>query len=119
MEACDLDDKSVIEYMGLDCFDEHTHVLTEQGVMGVQQLVHMDEPRPRVWSFDPATGRTELRNIIWVSEHTTPKAMYEIEYEGGTLRVTEDHLIWSVTRNEYVKVQDLHEGEELLAAQPA
>jgi hypothetical protein len=37
----------------------------------------------------------------------------ELEYEGGTVRLTENHKVWSVSRSKYVKMKDVLPGEQL------
>ena len=51
---------------------------------------------PRVLTFNHETGETEYKSVIGTSEHTTDQDMYEIEYDGGVLRVTADHKVWMV-----------------------
>jgi hypothetical protein len=40
--------------------------------------------------------------------------MLEIEYEGGSVWVTENHLVWSETRNMYIEARYIEEGEDIL-----
>jgi hypothetical protein len=95
------------------CFDPETLVETEFGMRKIIDIVRDPQP-PRVWSFNHKTGERELKQVLYQSEHTTTDKMIEIEYEGGTLRVTENHEIWSVTHQRYVKVKDVREDEEVL-----
>jgi hypothetical protein len=44
--------------------------------------------------------------------------MLEICYEGGSVRLTPDHRLWSVTRRTYVAARDVSVGEELLPYRP-
>ena len=40
--------------------------------------------------------------------------MYKIEYEGGSISVTGNHPVWSVTRNAYIRADDIQEDEEIM-----
>ena len=95
------------------CFEGSTLVSTETGQIRIDDLVAMKSP-PRVWSFNHSTGKNELKLVLGTSKHPTSKRMVEIEYDGGALKVTEDHKIWSVTRGAYVMAKDLNESDELL-----
>lgn len=98
---------------GSFCFDPQTVVCTEAGDVIIADLVVQDKP-PRVWSFNHDSQKLELAEIVGKSRHATKRRMVEIEYEGGSLRVTEDHKIWSVTRNAYVEAASLLDDEEVL-----
>lgn len=98
---------------GSFCFDPQTIVCTEAGDVTIADLVAQDKP-PRVWSFNHDSQKLELAEIVGKSRHATKRRMVEIEYEGGSLRVTEDHKIWSVTRNAYVEAASLLDDEEVL-----
>lgn len=99
------------------CFHPDTYVLTEIGMIPIRELISLNNP-PKVVSWNHALEKVELKEIIATSEHATNEDMFEIEYEGGTFRVTENHEVWSVTRNAYVKAKNLIEGEDILAVNP-
>jgi hypothetical protein len=100
------------------CFAPQTLVETENGPMRVDALTSMTSP-PKVLSFNHETQQQEYKSISATSEHATEEDMYEIEYEGGTLQVTGNHKLWSITRNAYVRVDEILEGEFLLPMQLA
>lgn len=100
-------------FAGEFCFDPDTEVLTEEGYVRIDDLVY-NKNAPKVASMNITTGEVEYKEIIASSRHTTEDEMYELEYEGGTLRVTASHKIWSVTRNAYVRVCDIQENEDVM-----
>lgn len=104
-------------FAGEFCFDPETYLVTETGKMKIKEFIRMED-KPRVMSFNHKTQTTEYKNVIASSEHETEEDMYELDYEGGTLRVTGNHKIWSVTRNAYIRVDEIAEGEEVLVLGP-
>ncbi len=56
----------------------------------------------------------ELKDVGTQSVHETEEEMYKIEYEGGSISVTGNHPIWSVTRNAYIRADDIQEDEEVM-----
>ena len=99
------------------CFHPDTLVETNKGKLPINELVngkYKGDETLLVWSVNRETGEQELKPIINRLERPTPEDMVEIEHEGGTLRVTESHKVWSVTRNCYVMAKDIYLGEELL-----
>ena len=99
--------------LGAFCFAPETIVATEEGPMQIQELVRRPTP-PRVQSFSHETGVVEYADVVGASEHSSEKDLVEVEYDGGVLRVTEDHKIWSVTRGAYVEAASLLPDEEVL-----
>lgn len=99
------------------CFHPDTWVVTEQGRMQIKDLVAMPQP-PRVLSWNHAEEKPEFKRILNQSQHANKKRMVEVEWEGGKLRVTEDHKIWSVTRGAYVEARSLQPDEEVAAFGP-
>jgi uracil-DNA glycosylase len=95
------------------CFHGDTLVETENGRKKIRDLV--DDPNPpRVWSQNLESGTAELKPIVSTSSHPTKRRMMELELDNTTIRVTEDHKVWSVTRKSYVEARDLDPGEEFL-----
>lgn len=109
MEATDLFDQDFQDY----CIDPEAYVVTEGGRIKLKDFVLDKEAYGKVLSFNHETNKTEYKTCLNVSTHTTAQDMFEIEYEGGTIRLTEDHKVWSETRQQYVRVKDLQEGEEI------
>ena len=96
------------------CFHPDTLVVTEQGKIRIEDFIAM-EARPRVLSYNHNLCTAEYKEVIFASVHDTTEDMYEIEYDGGTLRVTGNHKIWSVTRSAYIRADEICEDEEILA----
>lgn len=97
------------------CVALGSFVSTDRGMIMLQDIIDMPAAsRPLVHSFNHATEEVELKAIGTTSIHPPEEDMYEIAYEGGTITVTGNHQIWSVTRNEYIRADDIQEGEELL-----
>lgn len=94
------------------CFHPDTLVETEHGRMRILDIVQ-SKADTRVWSFNHATGQRELKRLLNKVEIPTPERMMELEYEGGTVRLTENHKVWSVSRGEYVRLKDVLPGEQL------
>lgn len=106
--------QQIMDYGYMDvCFHPDTHVFTEQGPIKIKELIKQTNP-PKVLSFNHNTNSQEYKPIEFQSQHTTSKQMVEIQYEGGSLFITEDHEIWSVTRDAYIRATDIQPDEELL-----
>lgn len=95
------------------CFHPDTLVCTEIGFMPISELVDV-QVKPRVLSFNHENRTLEWSEILLCSEHETDEEMYELDYEGGTIQVTANHKIWSVTRDQYVRVDEIFVDEEVL-----
>ena len=100
-------------FAGEYCFDPETYVWTERGPIQIKDLVDMDD-KPRVWSFNTKSGTPELKPILLSSRHSTNERLVEIEYDGGTIRVTENHKVWSETRKCYIEAINIQPDEEVL-----
>ena len=99
---------------GLFCFHPDTYVLIEDGSKRkIKDLVHESNP-PKVLSFNVKTNQVEAKPLLHRSEHTTNKRMVEVDYGSGSVVVTEDHKIWSVTRQSYVEAGLLTEDDVIL-----
>ncbi len=98
------------------CFHPDTLVETEHGKLSILEVVQ--RPGTKVWSYNHKTGARELKEVLGGSHTPSSKPMLEITYEGGTIRVTEDHKVWSNTRSCYVEAKDtlLNEDVELFLA---
>lgn len=98
---------------GAYCWLPTTFVKTEIGPLQIKDLVAMHTP-PKVLSYNHSTDALEYKDVINQSEHKTDKRMVEIEYEGGSITVTEDHEVWSETRKSYIEAKDINPDEEIL-----
>ena len=99
--------------IGKDCFHPETYVLTTTGPVKIKDLYSMGE-LPTVMSYNHLSGKTEFKDSVGVYKKISDKKFVCISYQGGSLRVTEDHEIWSVTKNKYIKAVDVQEDEEVL-----
>lgn len=63
-------------------------------------------PRVEILSYDTDTGKVSYMPILAYSRHKTDEEMYEIEYDGGSMRVTENHLVYTKNRG-YIKAKDI------------
>lgn len=95
------------------CLDLNSYVSTEEGMIKLIDLINMGD-RPRVCSYNHESQEIELKEVGNHSIHKPEDDMYEIDYGCGTIRVTGNHQIWSVTRNAYVRVDGIKVDEELL-----
>lgn len=103
------DDPDFLKY----CFSPNTLVVTDKGRVPISQISESIEDY-RVLSYDHHSGDFEFKQVYASVVSEPAKPMVEIEYEGGSVRVTEDHEFWSVTRNSYVQAKDLTPDDELL-----
>lgn len=96
------------------CFHEDTNIFTDKGLINIREVVK-NPYLYKVKSYNHLNNEVEYKDIINTSEHTTYDDMYELESSNGVkIKVTENHKVWSKTRNSYVKVKDLLLGEELI-----
>lgn len=95
------------------CIDLRMFVETIQGKIRLGELLTMKAP-PLVKSFNHATEEIEYKPAAYQSIHTTDEPMVEIEYEGGSIRVTANHEVWSETRKCYIRADSIQEGEEVV-----
>ena len=102
----DLSDKAVVKY----CLSGVNKVFTETGEKPIGDVVVGD----RVLSFNHSENKSEFNEVVSVSHHETSERMFELDYGDGTIRLTEHHEVWSVTRQQYIQVKDLYEDEEVL-----
>ena len=102
-------------FAGEMCFHKDTMVDTECGLINIVNLVNMPESDwPLVWSYNHERNEKELKPIINAFEHETNDDMYEIEYDGGLVRVTAKHKIWVVNKNAYIEAQHIETDDTLL-----
>jgi len=96
------------------CFVYETLVETKTGMKPIGQLVD-EKSTEEVKSFDH-----EKQEIVWapITGHSVMDEVdewFEVETENGQkFIVTENHWVWSVSKDDYVQVRDLEPGEELL-----
>lgn len=91
------------------CVDPTSLVTTPDGLRMIRDI----RPGDQVLSHDHTSGKDVFNEVTATLEHDTHEDTYEIEHEHGTLRVTGNHELWSVTRGCYVRADALLPGEEL------
>lgn len=96
------------------CFHPDTYVETDKGKVKIKTIVDCID-KYRILAYNHIDRILEYKPILAGTKFDCDEDMYEIAYAGGTLRVTENHELWSVTRQCYIKAKDLHEGEEVLS----
>ena len=97
-----------------DCCHPDSIVRTRNSYKKAKDVLVGDE----VLSFNKITCVREYRKVVAKHNRATGP-MLEILYEGGSLRVTPDHELWSVTRDRYVVAREVTLGEELLPHRPS
>lgn len=102
---------------GIYCFHPDTLVETNRGLYTLDKLTSMNTDDVLVKSYNHNSNSIEFKPILNKLKLTNTKALIRIDYEDGSLQVTEDHQIWSVTRQRYIKAKDLLEGEEILSSE--
>jgi hypothetical protein len=95
------------------CFHPDTFVETEIGKIKIKELIELQD-KPKVLSYNHETRTLEYKRILFSSEHESSERMVELEYEGGLVQVTENHKVWSNTRQCYIEVKYLTQDEEII-----
>lgn len=95
---------------GAQCFHRDTKVLTEKGLVPITDLALGQ----RVWSWNHKNSKYELKRILNIFKHKNKKKMVKIKHEKGELKVTCDHPIWSITRNQYIPAGELTAKDKIL-----
>lgn len=91
-------------------------VIDEEGRTVTAKELHNNKDITHVLSYNHTTGKNELQRINHRFELAKEAfQIIDITLEDGTvLSVTENHPIWSVTRGEYVRADQLTLNDELL-----
>lgn len=92
------------------CFPAGTLVQTVSKETPIEEMKVGD----LVVSYNHEKNCLELKTVEAVKEKTTTEEMLRIYVsETDFIECTENHQIWSVTRQSYVKAKDIQDGEEL------
>lgn len=86
-----------------------TEVSTPTGFKNIQQLQLGD----LVNSYNTSTDKLEQDMVVGIHVELTEKKMLVLAYPGGSVHCTEDHLIWSERRRNYVTANALYFNETL------
>ena len=98
-----------------ECFPADAVVELADGTFAALGDIVSSPERYVVKTFNHESGRVEPQPVIagW-SNGTKPGSMMEVELEDGSKQLASDnHRWWSVTRNCYVRTDELLPGEEL------
>jgi DNA polymerase I-like protein with 3'-5' exonuclease and polymerase domains len=101
---------------GTFCFHPDTLVETELGPLSISKLCSKDYQDTLIKSYNHSTNQVELKPILSSITLRNLKQVVEISYEGGEIAVTEDHEIWSVTKNNYVQASKIEISEEIIVS---
>lgn len=95
------------------CFHGDVLVSTDKGLVPIKDLV-CNFTEYKALSYNHCTQELEYKTIV-ASSVTIPKEpVIELQFEGGTLTVTESHEVWCVNKNAYIAVRDIELGDEVL-----
>lgn len=98
------------------CFTGDQLVATDQGQISIKDIVE-NKLDVRVLTHNHITGTDEYQKVERYEKNPLGKRrLVKITTSNGEIKCTEDHLIWSVTRNKYIEARDLQEGEEVKSA---
>lgn len=98
-----------------ECFPRGTLVTTQSGLLPIETVV-ANFKNYQVLSFNHEAGAWEFRQVTNGFIKKTRKNLLRIKTQQGEFTCTEDHEIFSVTRNCYVKAKDLRVDDELMSA---
>lgn len=98
------------------CFPYHVTVATDRGPMPIGRLVEQ-KAAARVWAFNHATGRPELRAVECYEQHAPRPCVTVRLSDGRTLEATADHPVY-VVGSGYVKAGELVAGQEVRTYEP-
>lgn len=96
-----------------ECFPAGTPIATRAGAVPIEKIVEAPTEH-EVLSFNHQTNETEYKLVVRGMKTPGFQGLIEIEHEKGTLRVTPEHPIWSVTRQQYVPAGELTPEDEIL-----
>ena len=94
----------------MGCFPEGTLILTPQGRHLIEDLKIGDE----VLSYDYKNKNVITNVITSIDVKDRSKTIQLVLDNGEMLEATKEHPIYEVTKDQYVKIQDLKEGNQLL-----
>ena len=93
---------------GMFCFTAGTMVLTAEGEKRIEEL----EPGDLVWSYEPAGGRQELKEVVQTYENETEEVVH-IHAGGKEITATPHHPFYSPVKG-WTDAVELRAGDLLL-----
>ena len=104
-----LDEVHQLTTQAQQCLPGDMVVATPLGDVAINDLSPGDE----VYSFNHSTLQTET-SVVVATQQMGTKELLEIELsDGGILRCTPDHKVWSESRNSYIRADELTLEDEL------
>ena len=85
-------------------------VLTPSGFRPIESLQMGDE----VISYNEGQCENEPDTVIGRHQMLVSKPLFEIKYEGGSVRCTHDHMVWVNSRRSYVAADKLFFSDQVL-----
>ena len=91
------------------CFVEGTEVLTETGLVNIEDI----KPGMKVYSYNEVADRAELKEVLSVSENYTQEEIYSVYVDGEVIESTDVHPYY-VKDKGYVAAKELKAGDVLV-----
>jgi len=96
------------------CCHANTILITEDGEKTIQDICE-NKYRGKVLAYDVNTNNEVFDEVVAHSILENNSDWYEIILEnGGTIKLTGNHLVWLPELNCYRRVDELNEGDEVL-----
>ena len=93
------------------CFPENAEVLmADKSFKKISEVSIKD----KVLSFNHKNEEVEVSSVTSIHKLKPNQDMVTVHLDCGYQKCTADHQWWSVTRQAYIKAEDLIEGEEIL-----
>lgn len=96
-----------------ECFPEGAKVALGDGSFETIENIVKDPESYSVMSFNHGTGVPEVKPVISGSSKKVRTSIVTLSYNGGKLRLTANHPVWSHTRNEYIRADQIQAGEDV------
>ena len=113
----DKDWKMVVADESHYCFPYRTKVKTDKGTYEIGKIVE-EKIGNKVLSYNFCTQQMEWKRITDRHEiNNSNENLIKIKHENGELTCSENHKIYSITRNKWIKSKSIQENEELQVLQ--
>jgi intein/homing endonuclease len=94
------------------CFPYDTEVITDEGSAKIGDVVENDVGN-KVLSYDTETKKSTWQTVTNRYKNIHNNRLVRVNYKEGAFTCTEDHKVWSETKQEWIKAINLNEGEKL------
>lgn len=97
------------------CLDYDTIIMTEEfGEIEIGKIVDEDLDC-KVLSYNNSSDTLEYKQVTAKKNSGKVDNWVRITLENGdTIKITDNHWVWSETKKDYVQVKNMEEGEEIL-----